>query len=87
TLAELSRQLGCWVGLFDAAGALRTEYPRDGLEAGAVEAVTGEVIAMLRRGTRAASPLRAEGVSVTLQTLGRGGHLRGALAIAADDLD
>lgn len=87
TLAELSRQLGCWVGLFDAAGALRTEYPRDGLEAGAAEAVTAEVIAMLRRGTRAASPLRAEGVSVTLQTLGRGGHLRGALAIAADDLD
>lgn len=87
TLAELSRQLGCWVGLFDAAGALRTEYPRDGLGAGAVEAVTGEVIALLRRGTRAASPLRTEGVSVTLQTLGRGGHLRGALAIAADDLD
>ncbi|MFJ4038551.1 PucR family transcriptional regulator [Microbacterium sp. NPDC090007] len=87
TLAELSRQLGCWVGLFDAAGALRTEYPDGGLARPAAEAVTAEVTAMLRRGTRAASPLRSDGVSVNLQTLGRGGHLRGALAIASDDLD
>lgn len=87
TLAELSRQLDCWVGLFDAAGALRTEYPAGSLTAPGVEAVTAEVTSMLRRGTRAASTLRVAEAPVSLQTLGRGGHLRGALAIADDDLD
>ncbi|MBD8206569.1 PucR family transcriptional regulator [Microbacterium sp. CFBP 8790] len=87
TLAELSRQLDCWVGLFDAAGAVRTEYPVDALAPAALDAVTAEVTTMLHRGTRAASTLRIDGTAVSLQTLGRGGHLRGALAIAADDLD
>ena len=87
TLAELSRQLGCWVGLFDAAGALTTAYPAGSLAAPAVDAVTAEVTTMLRRGTRAASTLRVADSAMSLQTLGRGGHLRGALAIAADDLD
>lgn len=87
TLAELSRQLGCWVGLFDAAGALRDAHPADALPPEAVEAVAAEVTTMLRRGTRAAGAVRVAGASVTVQTLGRGGHLRGALAIAASDLD
>ncbi|WP_081323242.1 PucR family transcriptional regulator [Microbacterium testaceum] len=87
TLAELSRQLDCWVGLFDAAGALRTAHPAGSLTPAAVEGVTGEVETLLRRGTRAASTLRADDTAVSLQTLGRGGHLRGVLAIAADDLD
>lgn len=87
TLAELARQLDCWVGLFDAAGALRTAHPADSLAAPALDAVTAEVTTMLRRGTRAASTLRVVDSAVSLQTLGRGGHLRGALAIAADDLD
>ncbi|WZH35264.1 MAG: PucR family transcriptional regulator [Microbacterium enclense] len=87
TLAELSRQLECWVGLFDAAGALRTAHPAGSLPADEVEAVAAEVETLLRRGTRAASTLRTAGTSVSVQTLGRGGHLRGALAIAADDLD
>ncbi len=87
TLAELSRQLGCWVGLFDAAGALRDAHPAGGLTTAAVDAVAAEVTTMLRRGTRAAGSVRFADASVTVQTLGRGGHLRGALAIAADDLD
>ena len=87
TLAELSRQLGCWVALFDAAGALRTAHPAGSLAAPVIEAVTAEVTTMLRRGTRAASALRVADTPVSVQTLGRGGHLRGALVIAADDLD
>ncbi|MCJ1707667.1 PucR family transcriptional regulator ligand-binding domain-containing protein [Microbacterium sp. VKM Ac-2923] len=87
TLAELSRQLDCWVGLFDAAGSLRDAHPAGTLAPAAVDAVAAEVTAMLRRGTRAAGAVRVDDVAVTVQTLGRGGHLRGALAIAADDLD
>ncbi|MDF2667592.1 MAG: regulator of polyketide synthase expression, partial [Microbacterium sp.] len=80
TLAELSRQLGCWVGLFDAAGALRTAHPAGSLAPAALDGVTAEVETLLRRGTRAASTLRAGDTAVSLQTLGRGGHLRGVLA-------
>jgi len=87
TLAELSRQLDCWVGLFDAAGALRTAHPTGALVDESVAGVAAEVATMLRRGTRAASTLRVGDRPVSVQTLGRGGHLRGALAIAADDLD
>ncbi len=42
---------------------------------------------MLRRGARAGSSLRIGGVPFTLQTLGRGGHLRGVIAMSAGDLD
>lgn len=87
TLAELSRQLDCWVGLFDAAGAVRDEHPAGALASPAVDAVAAEVTTMLRRGTRAAGAVRVGDASVTVQTLGRGGHLRGALAIEASDLD
>ncbi|MBT9607392.1 PucR family transcriptional regulator ligand-binding domain-containing protein [Microbacterium sp.] len=87
TLAELSRQLGCWVGLYDAAGALRTASPAGSLPAATADAVSAEVRTMLRRGTRAAGTVRTGDTAVNVQTLGRGGHLRGALAIAADDLD
>lgn len=87
TLAELSRQLDCWVGLYDAGGALRAQYPAATLPTEAADAVSDEVTTMLRRGTRAAGSLRAAEVTVTVQTLGRGGHLRGALALAAGDLD
>ncbi|MDQ1124659.1 PucR family transcriptional regulator [Microbacterium trichothecenolyticum] len=87
TLSELSKQLDCWVGLFDAAGALRVEHPAGGLDTATREGVGAEVTMVLRRGTRAAASLRVADTSVTLQTLGRGGHLRGALAVAADDLD
>ena len=42
---------------------------------------------MLRRGARAGSALRLGDTPFTLQTLGRGGHLRGVIAMAAGDLD
>lgn len=87
TVAELARQLGAWVGLFDAAGTLTQGYPAAGPGGEILESVTIEAGAVLRRGTRAASQLEVEGARVTLQTLGRGGHLRGLIAIAGAELD
>lgn len=87
TLAELARQLGAWVGLFDAAGALRREHPAGALDAATMDELSGEVAVVLRRGARAGSALRLGPTPFTLQTLGRGGHLRGVVAIASGDLD
>ncbi len=87
TVAELAKQLGAWVGLFDAAGTLTQGHPAHGPGAEVLEAVTAEAGAVLRRGTRAASQLEIAGTRVTLQTLGRGGHLRGLIAIAGAELD
>lgn len=87
TLAELSRQLDCWVGLYDASGALRTAHPAGSMDADTLGALAGDVADVLRRGTRAGSALRVNGAEVTLQTLGRGGQLRGVVAIVGADLD
>lgn len=87
TLAELARQLGAWVGLYDTAGALRREHPVGALDASIRDDLAAEVAAVLRRGARAGSAMRIGDVPFSLQTLGRGGHLRGVLAIAAGDLD
>ena len=46
-----------------------------------------EAVAVLRGGARAASSIRIAGHAFTLQTLGRGGHLRGVMAIASEGLD
>ncbi|SFS15818.1 purine catabolism regulatory protein [Microbacterium sp. cf046] len=86
TLAELARQLDTWVGMYDAAGTLTREHPSP-LEPSAAEELAAEVGVVLRRGARAGSSLRIGGVQFTLQTLGRGGHLRGVIAMAAGDLD
>lgn len=87
TLAELSRQLDAWVGLFDATGSLTREHPPGALDADALAQVTAEAGTVLRRGTRAGSSLRIGDTPFRLQTLGRTGHLRGVIAIASGDLD
>ncbi|GAA2009601.1 PucR family transcriptional regulator [Microbacterium ulmi] len=87
TLAELARQFETWVGLFDASGALAREHPAGALDADVLAALADDVGAVLRRGARAGSALHVGGTPFTLQTLGRGGHLRGVIAIAAGDLD
>lgn len=87
TVAELARQLDTWVGMFDAAGELSREHPAGGLDAATAAALRHEVTGVLHRGARAGSSLRIGGTPFTLQTLGRGGHLRGVIAIAAGDLD
>lgn len=87
TVAELAAQLGAWVGLFDAAGTLTQSAPDDAVDAATRDAVTAEAGVVLRRGARAASTLDIAGRHVSMQTLGRGGHLRGLLAIVDADLD
>lgn len=87
TVAELAKQLGTWVGLYDAAGELAREHPAGDLAPDVAAALHAEIGAVLRRGARAGSSLRLGDLPFTLQTLGRGGHLRGVIAIAAGDLD
>ncbi|HEX5856677.1 MAG TPA: PucR family transcriptional regulator [Microbacterium sp.] len=87
TLAELARQLGTWVGLYDTAGALAREYPPDQLGADVRDELAREAVSVLRSGARAASSVRLQGHAFSLQTLGRGGHLRGVMAIASEGLD
>lgn len=87
TVAELARQLGAWVGLYDATGRPTHAAPHPSPDGGIAEALAAEAGAVLRRGARAASTLEVAGHRVTLQTLGRGGHLRGLLAIVGAELD
>lgn len=87
TVAELGRQLGAWTGLFDATGALVREHPVNGLDRGVRTDVADEVGTVLRRGARTGSRIDVGGDRFTLQTLGRGGHLRGAIVIAGGELD
>ncbi|MBN9173231.1 MAG: PucR family transcriptional regulator ligand-binding domain-containing protein [Microbacterium sp.] len=87
TLAELARQLDAWVGLFDTAGNLANEHPAGAVDAATAAVLSTEVAGVLRRGVRTGSALRIGDTPFTLQTLGRGGHLRGVIAIAAGELD
>jgi purine catabolism regulator len=87
TVAELAKQLDTWVGMFDAAGELAREHPAGGLDPETAAALQREVTGVLHRGARAGSSLHIGETPFTLQTLGRGGHLRGVIAIAAGDLD
>lgn len=84
TVVELSKQLGTWVGLYDSAGSLLREH---GVIGTAHTQLDDEVAAVLRRGARAASALSIDGAPFTVQTLGRGGRLRGVIAIASAELD
>ncbi len=87
TLDELARQLDRWVGLFDASGTLVHECPVGRIPAAVAGPLRAEVGAVLGRGAQAGSSLRLGDIAFGLQTLGRGGHLRGAIAIAPGDLD
>ncbi len=87
-LGELSRQLGCWVGLLDASGTLDRGFPAEAVDAEEIDMVQREAAELLRRGRRASLPVRAERHGFTLQTLAASGRLHGVLAIAAtDELD
>ena len=84
-LSELSRQLGHWVALFDASGALDRVFPRDAFSGAdgspALPQVQAEAGRLLRRGQRAGTTLDEGGETQTLQTLGRRDQLRGVLAL------
>lgn len=87
TIAELARQLGTWAGLFDASGSLTREHPAGALTAEVRADVARDAGRMLRRGVRAAWSVEVGDRRFTLETLGRGGHLRGVVAVAAGELD
>lgn len=87
TIAELAKQLDTWVGMYDAAGTLVREHPTGGVDAATRASLGDEAGAVLRRGAHAGSSLRSAESAFTLQTLGRGGALRGVLAIGAGSLD
>ncbi|RJT85759.1 PucR family transcriptional regulator [Cryobacterium melibiosiphilum] len=86
TLAELSRQLDHWVALFDASGKLDRVFPESSLAATsarglALESLQRDAARLLSAGKRASSSVIAGGETLTLQTLGRPGALRGVLAL------
>ncbi|MFS0895409.1 PucR family transcriptional regulator [Microbacterium sp. 179-I 3D3 NHS] len=87
TLAELGRRLGAWVGMFDASGALQSSYPRDALDGGAQRVLAQHVAEVLTRGLEAGQSLTADDESFMLFTIGRGGRLRGVIALGIDGLD
>jgi purine catabolism regulator len=88
-LSELSRRLGCWVGLFDASGALAHQHPSSASASASeqTDAVASEVAGLLARGGSASRTIEDAAAAFTIFTLGRTGQLRGALAIAAAALD
>ncbi|WP_309065490.1 PucR family transcriptional regulator [Microbacterium sp.] len=86
TLTELARRLDCWVGMYDASGALVHEHPHGDSTADPGrqrEAIASMASALLARGGSASRTLEHGGTTHTLFTLGRTGHLRGVIAIAA----
>jgi len=87
TLAELGRRLDAWTGMYDATGALQFAHPRDDLSAGALARLGERVLEVLTRGLEAGQALSIDGRTFMLFTVGRGGHLRGVIALGVDALD
>lgn len=87
TVAELGRRLGVWVGMYDAAGALQLSHPRSAVSAGRLTELGERATEILTRGLEAGQSLTIDDETFTLFTVGRGGHLRGVIALAVDALD
>lgn len=87
TLTELARRLGVWAGMFDAAGSLLSAHPRDTIDAAALTLLGDRVMEILTRGLEAGQSLTIGDETFMLFTIGRGGHLRGVIAVATDALD
>lgn len=81
TLAELSAQLGTWVALFDSSGSLDRVFPADALGELTIDIVRDDVTRLLRSGQRSSATVTSGQETLTLQTLGAHGRLRGAIAI------
>ncbi len=81
-LRELEQSLGCWVALFDAAGARVRVPTRREIPMSLAPEIEDAVASTLARGRTAAVRLSIAGSDeVTLQTLGQRGDLRGILAV------
>jgi purine catabolism regulator len=86
-LTELARRLGVWAGMFDAAGTLVHGHPREGLDAITRVHLSDRVADVLTRGLETGQSLTLDEREFMLFTIGRGGHLRGVIALAVDTLD
>lgn len=88
-VTELGRALGAWVVLFDAHAAIVARggaAVADAAEADPIVArVATEATRLLQRGQRSGATLAGRTGTVSLQTLGRRGDLRGVLAIGGTD--
>ncbi|NKF31893.1 PucR family transcriptional regulator, partial [Pseudomonas sp. BGM005] len=87
TLAELGRRLGAWVGMYDTAGILQMSHPRTELPASSLAALGARATEVLARGLEAGQSLTIDEQTFMLFTVGRGGQLRGVIALAVDALD
>ncbi|MEV4737846.1 MULTISPECIES: PucR family transcriptional regulator [unclassified Microbacterium] len=87
TLAELGRRLGVWVGMYDAAGALQVSHPRAELAPQQQTELVAHVAEVLTRGLEAGQSLTIDEQTFMLFTIGRGGRLRGVIALGIDGLD
>jgi purine catabolism regulator len=87
TVAELGRRLGAWVGMYDATGALAIAHPHDAVTAAVLTALGERAMEVLTRGLEAGQSLTLEQRTFMLFTVGRGGRLRGIIAIEAESLD
>lgn len=85
TLAELARQLGRWVALVNAAGAVDRVFPSRALPASARDTVTAEAGRMLRARRRSGATVSEAGTVIALQTIGAGDRLLGVLAHGGPD--
>ncbi|KAA0962755.1 PucR family transcriptional regulator [Microbacterium sp. ANT_H45B] len=87
TVAELGRRLGVWVGMYDASGALQLSHPPSALPSEALAPLGVRATEVLARGLETGQSLTIDERTFTLFTVGRGGHLRGVIALAVDALD
>jgi purine catabolism regulator len=87
TLTELGRRLDAWTGMYDATGALQFAQPRDGLPPETLASLGERVMEVLTRGLEAGQALSIDEQTFMLFTVGRGGHLRGVIALGIDTLD
>ena len=87
TVAELGRRLDVWVGMYDASGALHLSHPRTAVSPGRLASLGERATEILTRGLEAGQSLTIDEQTFMLFTVGRGGQLRGVIALAVDALD
>ena len=87
TLAELGRRLDVWVGMYDASGALQVSHPRSAVSSDTLTLLGERATEVLTRGLEAGQSLTIDEHTFMLFTVGRGGHLRGVIALGLDALD
>lgn len=87
TLSELARRLDAWVGLFDTTGVLAHEHPPASRAEGERDELARHANDLIARGAQAAQSFTAGDQPYLLFTIGRGGHLRGVIALATGSLD